>query len=74
MRGENVVLIGEVHQKATATQTNKLELVKVNESEIVELQRVEQKRLESERNKKKALLERCFSLAAHTDSVLDEYY
>jgi U6 snRNA-associated Sm-like protein LSm1 len=69
VRGENVVLIGEVD----LSMPTKAEMVKVDVNEILELQRVEQKKQEElEKNKKKAMLERC--LIPQSDSILDEYY
>lgn len=68
IRGENVVLIGEVDFKLPA----KVEMIKVDIKEILELQKEEQKSQENEKNEKKALLERC--AIPNTDAVLDEYY
>ena len=68
VRGENVVLIGEVDFKIQP----KVEMIKVDVNEILELQKIEQKKLEAEKLKKKALSERC--LLSQTDAVLDEYY
>lgn len=68
IRGENVVLIGEVDFKLPV----KVDMVKVDIKEILELQKEEQKAQENERNQKKALLERC--QIPNTDAVLDEYY
>lgn len=68
IRGENVVLIGEVDFKLPV----KVDMVKVDIKEILELQKEEQKAQEDEKNQKKALLERC--QIPNTDAVLDEYY
>ena len=68
IRGENVVLIGEVDFKLPL----KVEMCRVEAEEILELQRIEHKHEETEKNKKKALMERC--LISQTDAVLDEYY
>ena len=69
VRGENVVLIGEVD----FTLPNKVEMIKIDYNEILELQQVEQKKLaDIEKNKKKALLNRC--LMPQSDSILDDYY
>ncbi len=68
VRGENVVLIGEVDFKIQP----KVEMIKVDVNEILELQRVEQKKMETEKSKKKSLTEHC--LMPQTDAVLDEYY
>ena len=69
IRGENVVLLGEVD----FTVPVKVTMTQVSVAEILELQRVEQKKQEeAEKTKKKALLERC--LIPHTDAILDEYY
>lgn len=68
IRGENVVLIGEVDFKLP----NKIEMTKVEINEILELQKEEQKAQEDEKIKKKALLEKC--QISNTDAVLDEYY
>jgi len=68
VRGENVVLIGEVDFKLPV----KIEMTKVEIKEILELQKEEQKAQENEKNQKKALLEKC--QISNTDAVLDEYY
>lgn len=68
IRGENVVLIGEVDFKLPVT----VEMTKVEVNEILELQRVEQEKEKNEKSEKKALLERC--AIPNTDAVLDEYY
>lgn len=68
IRGENVVLIGEVDFKLPV----KVDMIKVDIKEILELQKEEQKSQEKEKNQKKALLERC--AIPNTDTVLDEYY
>ena len=47
-------------------------MIKVEVNEILELQRIEQKKFENEKSKKKSLTERC--LMPQTDAVLDEYY
>ena len=69
VRGENVVLLGEIDLNAPL----KVNLEEVSEKEILELQSKEQKKEEeSEKTKRKALLERC--LISNTDTMLDEYY
>ncbi len=68
IRGENVVLIGEVDFKLPVN----VEMVKVDIKEILELQKEEQKAQEDQKSQKKALLERC--QIPNTDAVLDEYY
>jgi U6 snRNA-associated Sm-like protein LSm1 len=68
VRGENVVLIGEVNFNIKP----KVEMIKVEVNEILELQRIEQKKLENEKSKKKSLTERCSM--PQSDAVLDEYY
>lgn len=68
IRGENVVLLGEVDFTIVA----KVPMTQVSVDEIIELQRAEQKKQEeAEKLKKKALLERC--LVPHIDAM-DEYY
>jgi U6 snRNA-associated Sm-like protein LSm1 len=70
IRGENVVLLGEVDLQLP----NKVQMIKVDVDEILQLQRIEQKKQEEmEKNKKKAFSERC--LFPQTDAtLLDEYY
>ncbi len=69
VRGENVVLIGEVD----FTLPVKVDMVKIGYEEILELQQVElKKQAEAEKNKKRALLNRC--LMPQSDSILDDYY
>lgn len=67
IRGENVVLIGEVDWDLPV----KVEMERVGVEEIQELQRVEEKKQkEVEKNKKKALTERL----PQGDCILDDYY
>jgi U6 snRNA-associated Sm-like protein LSm1 len=69
IRGENVVLIGEVDFSLPM----KVDMVKIDYNEILELQQSEHKKLaDIEKNKKKALLNRC--LMPQSDSILDDYY
>jgi U6 snRNA-associated Sm-like protein LSm1 len=69
VRGENVVLIGEVDN----TIPHKHDTIKVSVEEILELQKNEQKKQQDlEKNKKKALLNRCF--LPQSDSIFDDYY
>ena len=69
VRGENVVLIGEVD----FTIPNKIEMIKVDYDEILELQKAEMnKGLELETNKKKAISNRF--LLPQSDSILDDFY
>ena len=82
IRGENVVLIGELDSASTATsggeraqQQQRVEMIKVDYAEIVELQRVEQqKQLNIEKNKKRQLLTGSGGLLPQSDSILDDYY
>ena len=68
VRGENVVLIGEVD----LTLPVKVEMVKVDVNEILELQKIERKKQdELEKNKKRSLNERC--MMPQSD-VLDDFY
>jgi U6 snRNA-associated Sm-like protein LSm1 len=72
IRGENVVLIGEV-APPTAADNKQVQLVQVPFAEIMELKKaVEEKEKEAEKNKKNALLDRC--LIPQCDSILDDYY
>jgi len=51
----------------------KVNLEQVSEKEILELQNMEKKKQEeSDKSKKRALIERC--LIPNTDTMLDEYY
>jgi U6 snRNA-associated Sm-like protein LSm1 len=69
VRGENVVLLGEVD----FNMPPKVNLEQVSEKEILELQNLEKKKQEeSDKSKKRALIERC--LIPNTDTMLDEYY
>ncbi len=70
VRGENVVLIGEVDFNLP----NKVTMIKVEADEILELQQIEQKKQqEIEKNKKKnATLNSC--QIPQSDSILDDYY
>jgi U6 snRNA-associated Sm-like protein LSm1 len=69
VRGENVVLLGEVDFHMPP----KVNLEQVSEKEILELQNMEKKKQEeSDKSKKRALIERC--LIPNTDTMLDEYY
>jgi U6 snRNA-associated Sm-like protein LSm1 len=69
IRGENVVLTGEVDFSIPL----KVNMIKVSVQEILELQQIEKrKQEEAEKLKKKALMERC--LISHSDAILDEYY
>ncbi|CAF0720402.1 unnamed protein product [Brachionus calyciflorus] len=69
VRGENVVLIGEVD----FSKNCKIDMIKVSVDEILELKRNEEiKEQEIEKNKKKAMMNRC--LLPQTDSILDDYY
>lgn len=69
VRGENVVLIGEVDWDLPT----RVDMVRVGVDEILELQREEEKRQqEIEKNKKKALNERC--MLPQSDFILDDYY
>ena len=63
-----MVLIGEVDFKLAC----KVEMIKVEVKEILELQRIEQEKEKQEKSNKKALQERCAILT--NDPVLDEYY
>jgi len=67
IRGENVVLIGEVDLGLPS----RVEMIKVEPNEILELQKTERKKQEElEKNKKKSLNERL----PQSESLLDEYY
>lgn len=69
IRGENVVLIGEVD----FSKPVRIDMIKVDVDEILELKRIEEiKEQENEKNKKKALMNRC--LLPQTDSILDDFY
>lgn len=69
IRGENVVLIGEVDWNLPS----KVEMERVSVEEIVALQREEEKRhQEVEKNKKKLLNES--RLLPQSDFILDDYY
>lgn len=69
VRGENVVLIGEVDFNKEC----KIGMINVGIDEILELKRNEEiKEQEIEKNKKKAMMNRC--LLPQTDSILDDYY
>ncbi|RNA20636.1 U6 snRNA-associated Sm LSm1 [Brachionus plicatilis] len=69
VRGENVVLIGEVDFNKEC----KIGMINVGVDEILELKRNEEiKEQEIEKNKKKAMMNRC--LMPQTDSILDDYY
>ena len=69
IRGENVVLLGEVD----LNMPPKVKLEQVSEKEILELQNLEKKKQEeSDKSKKRALIERC--LVPNTDTMLDDYY
>jgi U6 snRNA-associated Sm-like protein LSm1 len=69
VRGENVVLIGEVD----FSLPNKVPMIKVDENDILELQKIELKKQQDiEKNKKRALLNSC--LLPQSDSILDDYY
>lgn len=70
IRGENVVLIGEVDLDLPT----RVDMVRVSVEEILELQREEEKRQqEVEKNKKRALTERCM-LPQSDFMTLDDYY
>jgi len=69
IRGENVVLLGEIDNENDAT----LPLTQVSIDEILQLQREEQTiRQQSEELKKKAMTER--GLVCHTDPIQDEFF
>lgn len=69
IRGENVVLIGEVDWNLPS----KVEMERVSVEEIIALQREEEKRhQEVEKNKKKLLNES--RLLPQSDFILDDYY
>lgn len=69
IRGENVVLTGEVDFSIPM----KVNMTQVSVQEILELKQIEKKKQEeAEKLKKKALMERC--LISHSDAILDEYY
>ena len=75
IRGENVVLIGEINQQQVTNVRGKsgVEMVLVSFDEIMELKRAEdEKEREAEKNKKNALLDRC--MLPQCDSILDDYY
>jgi U6 snRNA-associated Sm-like protein LSm1 len=82
IRGENVVLIGEVDTNQASIESRaarhglagkQVEMIKVPFEEILELKKaVEEKEKEAEKNKKNALLDRC--LIPQCDSILDDYY
>lgn len=69
VRGENVVLIGEIDLNKEC----KIGMINVGVDEILELKRNEEiKEQEIEKNKKKAMMSRC--ILPQTDSILDDYY
>lgn len=76
IRGENVVLIGEIDQNQNRESTTNTELVRVSFDEILELKKAqEEKEHEAESVKRSVLMEhRGGLLLPHGDSIMDDYY